>query len=347
MIESQISTGIDFHTLPPVGPEDWRYAYATAVVRCLEANLLTRAQYQDMANAGRFEDALETLNNTEYAPGETVSSFAKIEELLLSRREAVRNLYIDLAVDEKQVELLRAREDFKNMRLAIRRVVTEREIGHDYSQWGAVDADEFGEIFETENYERLPEYLQDAVENAVLGYYENRDIRRIDYEIDRVQAQYRLEAAMKQGSVFLSSLFRLRTDLYNIRTMLRLKMGDEVRRDLFFDNGFVETGKFIEGLDMGMESVASLFFATPYHAVVEKGADYLRREESFIGLERECEDYELAFLKSAMSISAGPQPVLAYCLMKEHEIRTVRLVLGGKYNQLETKLILDRLPESF
>lgn len=346
-MKESLCTGLDFYTYPPVGREDWRYAYATAVVRCLETGLLTRAQYQDMANAARFADALDTLNNTEYAPGETVSSFVKIEETLLARREAVRNLYLDLMMDEKLVELLRAREDFKNMRLAIRRVVTEREIGHDYSPWGAVDAEEFGEIFETENYERLPDYLQEAVESAVLGYYENRDIRRIDYEIDRVQAEYRIRAAAKLGSVFLCSLFRLRTDLYNIRTLLRLKMVDEVRRDLFFENGFVETAKFIEALDTAMESVAGLFAATPYQAVVEKGVDYFRREESFIGLERECEDYELGFLKSAMSISAGPQPVLAYCLMKEHEIRTVRMVLSGKYNQLETKLILDRLPENF
>ena len=61
-------------------------------------------------------------------------------------------------------------------------------VGLDYSNEGNVPAEEFEEIFEQENYERLPEYLQDAVEAAVLGYYENKDIRRIDYEIDRCRS---------------------------------------------------------------------------------------------------------------------------------------------------------------
>ncbi|GAF95855.1 unnamed protein product, partial [marine sediment metagenome] len=37
-------------------------------------------------------------------------------------------------------------------------------------------------------------------------------------------------------------------------------------------------------------------------------------------------------------ITAGPQPIIAYLLMKENEIRTVRLILTAKKNSLDTKL---------
>jgi len=51
----------------------------------------------------------------------------------------------------------------------------------------------------------------------------------------------------------------------------------------------------------------------------------------------------MGFLRSTLQITAGPQPVIAYLLMKENEIRRVRLILTAKKNYLDTKLILDRV----
>jgi V/A-type H+-transporting ATPase subunit C len=53
----------------------------------------------------------------------------------------------------------------------------------------------------------------------------------------------------------------------------------------------------------------------------------------------------MGFLRSTQSLAAGPQPVIAYLLMKENEIRTVRMLLTCKKNELDAKLILDRLSE--
>ena len=136
---------IDFHRYPPVGTDDWRYGFATAKVRCLESQMLSRTAMLDMANAESLPAALEMLSSTEYSLGQAVDSFVPIEELLLTRRREVRELFIEMMLDEPLVELLRARHDFANMRLAIRRVVTDRPIGLDYSDFGSVPAEEFEE----------------------------------------------------------------------------------------------------------------------------------------------------------------------------------------------------------
>jgi V/A-type H+-transporting ATPase subunit C len=248
-------------------------------------------------------------------------------------------------IDEDLVELLRARHDFANMRLAIRRVVTERPIGDDYSDFGSVGADEFEEIFEQEDYGRFPYYLQEAVEAAVLGYYAKKDIRQIDYAIDRYESQYRIRKAVELKSEFLLSLFRTKVDLTNIRTMLRLKLADRDEREFFLPGGFVENDRLIHGLDIGYEALAPLFFATPYHDVVEGGVSYLTAEQSFLRLERVCEEHLTGFLRSTQVLAAGPQPVIAYFLMRETEVRSLRMVLTCKGNGLDTKMILDRLGE--
>ncbi|MHC5163042.1 MAG: V-type ATPase subunit, partial [Planctomycetota bacterium] len=290
-------------------------------------------------------EAAELLAGSEYAVDANADS-AQIEQMLMARRTETRAMFADLMLDEDIVTFLRAREDFANMRLAIRRIVTERPLGLDYSNEGNVPAEEFGEIFEQEYYERLPGYLQEAVEAAVLGYYDSKDIRRIDYEIDRCEAKWRLEQAQDIDSVFAMSIVRLRIDLSNIRTMLRLKLANrEEETQFFIPGGFVDVDKYKQGLEAGLETIGQLFFATPYHELLEGAIPYLRSEKSFLKLEKECEDHVKGFLKTTRSIAAGPQPVIAYFLMKEAEIRTVRMVLVGKKNGLDAKLLLDRLGE--
>jgi V/A-type H+-transporting ATPase subunit C len=209
MSDASENTVIDFYRYPPVGLEDWKYAFQTARVRALEMEMISKGTFIDMANAENLAGAMELLGGSEYAMG-TISGFKEVEDMLLEKRSEARNLFVDLIADKELVGILRAREDFANMRLAVRRVVTERPIGVDYCDDGSVPAEEFEEIFETENYSRFPEYLQVAVERAVLGYYQAKDIRKIDQGIDYVEAQYRLRKAKELGSVFLESLFLFR-----------------------------------------------------------------------------------------------------------------------------------------
>jgi vacuolar-type H+-ATPase subunit C/Vma6 len=181
--------------------------FPTARVRAMELSMLSRGLLSDMANAPDFNAAAELLSSTEYAIASN-STDAQIEQMLMERRTAVRTLFADLMLVENLVQLLRAREDYANMRLAIRRLVMEKPLGLDFSNEGSVPAEEFEEILQQENYERLPEYLQDAVEAAILGYYENKDIRRIDYGIDRAEYQWRLKRSRELDSIFFQSADR-------------------------------------------------------------------------------------------------------------------------------------------
>ena len=331
---------IDFFTYPSVGQEDWRYTYATAVVRSLETQMLTRGALVDMANAEDFGAAADLLSSSEY-----VAAGVEFEETLRQRRSAARALFSDLMIDKAIVDLLRTKEDFANIRLALRRKLTGKPIGVDYSDDGNVPAEQFEQIFEQENHSPFPYRMQEAIERAVLAYYQNKDIRQIDYELDAAHAEYGVGRAKELKNIFLLGLFRINIDLTNIRTMLRLKFAESEQRNVFLEGGYVEPKRFKHGLDVGYEALAPLFFPTPYYGIVEPGVAYLLSDKSFLKLERYCEEYLMGFLRTTVQITAGPQPVIAYLGMKEHEIRMVRLILTGKKNNLDVKLILDRLGE--
>jgi len=282
---------LDIFTYPSVGGDDWRYTYETAVVRALEIQMLNKAALLDMANAESFEQALELLSSTEYAVPAGAGNFAEVEDMLSSRRTAVRSLFEDLMIDKSIVKLFNSRDDFANLRLVVRRVVTNRPVGTDYSSDGNVGPEQFEQVFAEENYELLPDYMRQAAEQAVLGYYQDKRIVRIDFAIDRFQAKYNLKRAKGLKSIFLTNLFRLRIDLTNIRTMLRLKFTESALRNVFLPGGFIEIERLQAGLDADYQALGALFFVTPHHRIVESAASYLSANNSFLNLEQQCQEF--------------------------------------------------------
>jgi V/A-type H+-transporting ATPase subunit C len=343
VIEIAEQAVLDFYMYPPLGGDDWRYGHQTARVRVLETQMLSAAVLLDMANAESFESAADLLAASEYSLQHGSKNFAEVENVLQFRRSAARKLFEELMIDKLIVELFRARDDFANLRLALRRTLTERPLGTDYSSEGNVSPQIFEQVFEEKNYELFPDYVAEAAERAVLAYYQNKDIRRIDYAIDQLQAEYNLKKARRLKSIFLLGLFRIQIDLTNIRTLLRLKFTESEQRDVFLKGGYLELERLRHGLELGYEALGPLFFVTPYCRVVEAGANYLMSNKSFLKVEQQCEEHLTGFLKSTIQITTGPQPIIAYLLMKENEIRNVRLILTAKKNFLDTKLILDRI----
>ncbi len=332
----------DFHRYPPTGGENWSYAFETAQVRALETTMLSRATLTDMANAGGFEQAVEYLRSSGYAVGGK-AAISQVEEILREQRAQVRRQFAGWMHDGKIVTLFKSRDDFANLRLAVRRMVTEKPIGGDYSDEGNFGTEQFAEVFESDRYELFPDYMADASERAVVAYYDDKDIRRIDYAIDAAQNEFNLATAEKLKSEFLLGLFRIQADLTNIRTMLRLKFTESEELDVFLTGGYVERDRLFRALEIGNEGIGAFFFATPYFEVVQAGAVYAGTEKSFLKIEQQCDEYLNGYLKTTMAITAGPQPIIAYLLAKEYEIRTVRLILTARKNSLNPKLILDRV----
>jgi len=333
----------DFFTYPPVGEDDYRYMFQTAQVRTMETQMLTRTILTDMANASDFASAASSLSGTEYTlpPG---AGGAEVETVLRQRRTAVRKLFEDLMLDKRVVELFCSRDDYANLRLALRRVLRDKPVGTDYSSEGNVPPEVLQQAFEEQNYGLLPEYAQAAVERATLAYYQNKDIRQIDNAVDHAQAEYTLDVAQTaDGAEFLINLFRLQIDMANLRTMLRVKFLQADPREVFLEGGFIEMDRLRQGLDLPYEAIGPLYFATPYHHILDAGAAYVATNGSFLKVEQQCDDYVQGYLRQTSQIGAGPQPVVALLLAKEHEIRSVRLILTAKRNHLDTKLIVDRL----
>ena len=202
------------------------------------------------------------------------------------------------------------------------------------------------EIFETEKYETLPEDMSEAIQQGIVAYYDLKNPRSIDLAVDRGAMLYRRQQARLLKNEYLLALCGLVADLNNIRSMARIKWLEEDRKLLeqaYLPGGSVELPRLQSALNSPWETIAGMFFATPYAELIEHGLASLAAEDSFVRLERFCEDYVGEFLRAANQVVAGPEPLVAYLLGLEQEIRSVRLIFSAKQAGLAAETIRDRL----
>ena len=336
---------IDFHMFPPVGKTDWRYAFATGKVRALAARMMDTSAMAEAAGAGDLRSCMELLSAGRYSFDQRTEDFAATETALLEHRSAARKLFAELVepLDAPVAGLFRSRNDFTNMRLGLRRVLTGKPVGTDYDNEGNVPASTLARLLEEEKFQSLPDHMHRAAERAFAAYYRHKDIRDIDYAVDAVEAEYRLQQAAELRNAFLSGLFRIETDLVNIRAVFRMRFLKNPMRRALLHGGYVDRRRLEEALEADEGTAAALFAATPYRGIVESGVSYLASNGSFLRLEQQCERHMNSFLGTGWRVTSGLQPVVAYLLRAEGEIRAVRLILNAKKHGLETRLILDRL----
>ena len=63
--------------------------------------------------------------------------------------------------------------------------------------------------------------------------------------------------------------------------------------------------------------------------------------------EKQLDNYLLDFVGSARTLSFGVEPLIAYLVLKENEIRIARIILSGKQNAIPNALIEERLRNTY
>ena len=69
--------------------------------------------------------------------------------------------------------------------------------------------------------------------------------------------------------------------------------------------------------------------------------------DSLTFVEKQCDDFYLDIVKSAKNVLYGPEPLGAYIVAREYEVRNLRIVVAGKLSGLRAETIKERLRSSY
>jgi len=329
--------------LPERFIENLEYAYAVGRVRALEVSLIDKQRFERLLKAG-IEEIGRILVDTDYSPSlsELLNS-ATFETVLQNEKQRILTLVDSLIYEENVRGFLHLEFDYFNARVLLKGKIFDRDVSDFLVPFGNLNIDEMKQVFDSEEYDKLPENLVEAIQNAISSYYNLKEPRMIDFSFDRAFIKHLNTAGYPP---FLQDYYRLLTDLTNFRSLLRWKVMELDRsrfRDVLLPGGFIQEGIFLDLIGEPVEQIPGVFSKWIYYPVFLEGTKYLNTNHSFIRYEAMVEKLLSTYIDKTRYLVFGVEPVIAYYLKKMKEIKNMRIILVGKFNGVEEEILAERL----
>jgi len=333
--------------------DDTRYTYAVSRIRALENRLLDRNRIESMLEAKTHQDVLKILSETDYA--EVISEMRDdydYERALATERQNIVAMLKKISPEPDIINLLILRYDFHNLKVLLKAKYLEESADHLLVDAGSVDSSEMKKIIEEENFRELPPFMRAAAESAMQEFHESEDPQIISFILDKQLYESLVALAKEHQSDFLTRYFRVQIDLTNISAFLRVKNLNKDRNfmeNVLLDHGSIEKQVFIQ-LFMEPEPADALiakFLNSDYASIIETGVKEWTESHSTTYFEKLADNYLLNYAKTAKMIVFGVEPLLAYLLAKEIEIRIIRMIMVGKLNDIPPEEIRERLRDVY
>jgi V/A-type H+-transporting ATPase subunit C len=328
---------------------DQRYAYATGRIRALEMTLLGKQRLDRIAEAGDLEEIGRLLSDTAYGAHLDEMEEGGYQTLLRNEEGRLLDLVDSLSLDREVSDILRMRHDFHNLKVALREKVSGRDLSDLYVNLGRFGAGAVAEAVKAGVIESLPPVLAGAAGKALPAYEESQDPAVLDTAVDKAMFGRFLHAAGTYGGPFMRSLVRSWIDLANIRTFMRARhLGLESRGlpEIMIEGGLVRLSDFYETYQFTIDEVLGRFEFSPYRRVIEIGGAAVLKDGSFAPLEREIDNVSVSLLRITRYFTFGLEVVVAYALVKQIEIKVLRLILAGKERGMAPASIKERIPDA-
>jgi len=299
--------------------------------------LLTDKRFEELLSTGDVEELIAALHDTDY--GEYLRNVGKYkaEEALEMAKIALYNEMEKFVNNFEIMRILRAKYDFHNIKVLLKGKIAEEDFTDKCSPLGYIPVSKLTEIVREEKYERLPDYLQRSVEKGIDAYYSNdHNPQYLSFAVDSIMAET-LTLYIKNS--FLNNYYKIWVDLTNLKIILRLlflERYEDLIEFAILPGGNIKKEKITKASIKSPDSLEDFYRGTLY-------ASLLEWKDSFSVLERESEKVLISYLKSVAFESIGVEPVVAYLLLKENEIRNLRVIFVGKMNGVGENLIGEKL----
>ncbi len=214
------------------------------------------------------------------------------------------------------------------------------------------DAGQFHqEKIEIEDSEKLDEFLEKeeaALQDLVSSLIHEKEIEKIIFGVD--QPALALELSRELKVPFITEYLRHKIDLGNLKIFCRskyLELSLDKLKGLLLKGGFLDVNILLDSFTLSYGEIEEWLIASAYYSAWTLATDELVENDTFIVLEREFENFLMAYLKKAKYIVFGPEPVFAYAMAKKRELQLFRLLGVGILNQIPAEMLKQRMSETY
>lgn len=317
-----------------------QYIYAVARVRSKELALLDKSVLEQLLSCKTYEDCLKILSDKGWGDHNGESA----EEILSQEREKTWSFIRELVSDMSVFDTFLYEKDFHNLKAAIKQVYIRNEVPNIFINDGTVDANQIYEAVKNHDFSILPEHMQVPAEEAYQVQMRNGDGQLCDVILDRAALDTIYKMAAASENELLMEYAELRIVTANLNSSIRgAKTGKRIE---FFEMALAQCKtlnkkELIRASLMGVEAIYDYLETTVYDDAVKA------LKESFSSFERWCDNLIINRIKPQKFNTTSVSPLAAYILARENEIKTVRILLSGKLNDLPENSIRERLRDMY
>jgi V/A-type H+-transporting ATPase subunit C len=326
--------------------DDTRYAYAVARIRGMETGLLDR-QWIERLLAETADGALKVLGDSAFQEATSgVDRPQDVEEGLLAALTETLTVVSRIAPKPELIDLFRVRWDFRNLRSLIKASllkVPAADIGLARGP-GTIDVAGMEKAVSEGDYASMPGVLSDAAREAQDDYRDHGELARVDHVLDSAMWEHQLAVAIAHGESFLEAYFRTEIDLINIRTFARVKQVGGDTGDLgsaLIEGGHLERSFFAGYLGEPMEALARGLEYGRYGSLADVFRDW--SQDRAHALDRACDNVLLDVVDEAARQAYGIEPLVAFVLVKQLEIKLVRAAMVAKLDGVGRDVVEERM----
>lgn len=305
-----------------------KYANAVGAVRAMENTLLGKSDIDQLINA-RSKAEVDSIMASKSGTGAKADGLAEVWEMLR-----------EYAPDCKELEILLYRNDFHNLKAALKAIISNRDPKQYYIEPSNVELSVLVNAINTKEYEALPAYMRKTAEEAYELVTRTLDGQLSDSLIDVAALKAMQKSAEAFGGEFMQRYAALITVCADIKTAYRcsnLNKSAQFMETAICGSAEIEKDELIKAALGGTESLFGYIETTHY----PEAAALLK--ESTAQYEKWCDDVLMELAETARMQAFGSEPLAAYYIAKEAEIKNLRILSVCKEFGADKETITERM----
>lgn len=316
-----------------------QYIYAVTRIRYRELQLLRDADMEQLLACRDLDAALRYLAERGWT-----SEGGTVEDLLEAQKRQLWSLLRELVKDLRVFDVFICLNDYHNLKAAVKQAVFPDDGAHIFMDDCTVPVDLIRRALANGDYTRLPVGMRDAAREALTILRETGDGQMCDAVIDRAGLVELCRMGKESGYPLFEMYAQHTTAVADIKMAVRACRMGGLRA--FLDKAlapceYVNAGRLAEAAARGMDEICECIRSTRYSGAV----DALRESPS--AFERYCDNKLMELIRPQKSNYFGIEPIAAYLLARENEIKTVRIILCGKRSGIDDGVIRERLRDMY
>lgn len=316
------------------------YAYAVARIRSKELSLINSQTLEQLLSSKSYEDCMRLLADKGWNTENTFDA----EKMLASERKKTWDLISELVDDMSVFDVFLYPNDFHNLKAAVKMVCTNSKVPGIFMSGGIVDYEKIIKAVKENDFSSLPEYLRKPGEKALKVMLHTRDGQLCDIILDKAALEAAYEAGKKSKNELIEKYAELTAAAADIKIAVRCSKTSkslEFVKSALAHCDSLDTEKLAHAAVVSTDEICSYLASTQYADAV----DEIKKSTS--AFERWCDNLIIEYIRPQKYNPFTIAPIAAYLLARENEIKTVRIILSGKLNNLSEETIKERLRKMY